>query len=546
MALRPSLLLLVILAVLEVASPARAAGGATTSTLAVGGSHTTTVARPLLSFRGNVVLADEVYRALLNLPKSARATPGLARKIRSRILAFLHRAGYDLAAVRAEVEGDQIALDIDEGRLNKVIFLNEGTVEQIRLHLQFGLPHDVFNRPMLERQLRELSRQFNLKRYEWRLVPSRDPKETGPSTQIETLEPLPNVELIPQQREYELHILLERQQWEAGYGLDASINGLEGVGVGVHYLEGNLLLPNDRWEARGRIAGNLRSNIDGSDTRPVLQAALLEGRWYTPPILKEAFRPFVNLRAYYLDRQRGDLGLNSFKYLPLEASINLGYTFKPDIAVSLGLGFEHRRIFDLHPIMGASPVVFSTPDQQSRFFSIARVEYVLNPDEIRRDRKHEIDVEGRAYDHGVKMMDRLTASYQKPTLIGWHELWIKIRGTLLGGDVLFPDEEPTGGDYLRGAFSSTFYVRKIASLSLELRVSLVRDLFKVSVYHDLAVFGAQDAARTSERSAVADAFGAGIHVMIIDAFELDAYYGVGFATRAGFDRGFTLAIRQAY
>src|SRR6185503_15367868 len=49
--------------------------------------------RPLMVFDGNDVINDEVYRAVLDLPPEAQATPANARIVRARLLDFLHRRG---------------------------------------------------------------------------------------------------------------------------------------------------------------------------------------------------------------------------------------------------------------------------------------------------------------------------------------------------------------------------------------------------------------------------------------------------------------------
>src|SRR3954465_7836391 len=102
---------------------------------------------PLLVFRGNVALLEDVYRSFLDLPASTRANPPTARTVSTRLASFLHRAGYALATVRARAEGEQIVVDIDEGRLDKVIFLGGGAFETLRLRLDLNIPNDVFNHP---------------------------------------------------------------------------------------------------------------------------------------------------------------------------------------------------------------------------------------------------------------------------------------------------------------------------------------------------------------------------------------------------------------
>src|SRR5512140_495958 len=117
---------------------------------------------PLLVFHGNVALVEDVYRAALDLPASTSATPANARSVASRLRRFLHKAGYSLATVQAQVQGDQIAVQIDEGRLDKVIFLGGGAFETLRLRLDLHLHQDVFNKPELERQLKGLAQRLGL------------------------------------------------------------------------------------------------------------------------------------------------------------------------------------------------------------------------------------------------------------------------------------------------------------------------------------------------------------------------------------------------
>jgi hypothetical protein len=187
---------------------------------------------------------------------------------------------------------------------------------------------------------------------------------------------------------------------------------------------------------------------------------------------------------------------------------------------------------------------------------------MFNTNEIRRDRAHELFIDGSLFGTSSNLSgatQKLTSFYQLPIMIGWHELWFRGRGTLVAGDVLFTDEEPMGGDYLRGPFANAFYTHRIVSGSAEFRFSLVRDVYKLSVYHDFALFGAQDLARTVDRASWANALGVGFHALIIEAFQFDVYAGIGWAKginlplppdAAGkvktFDGGFVLSVKQAF
>src|SRR3982751_6054731 len=106
---------------------------------------------PLLVFHGNVALLEDVYRSVLDLPANTSATPANARLVATKLAGFLHRAGYALATVRARPQGEQIIIDVDEGRLDKVIFLGGGAFETLRLRLDFNIEHEVFHPPALGR-----------------------------------------------------------------------------------------------------------------------------------------------------------------------------------------------------------------------------------------------------------------------------------------------------------------------------------------------------------------------------------------------------------
>src|SRR2546428_7069231 len=106
---------------------------------------------PLLVFHGNVALLEDVYRSVLDLNGSTKATPASARMVAVRLASFLHRAGYALATVRARADSEQIIADIDEGRLDKRIFLGGGAFETLRLRLALNNGDPDFNHPDRDR-----------------------------------------------------------------------------------------------------------------------------------------------------------------------------------------------------------------------------------------------------------------------------------------------------------------------------------------------------------------------------------------------------------
>ncbi|MBS2025051.1 MAG: hypothetical protein JST92_21845, partial [Deltaproteobacteria bacterium] len=186
----------------------------------------------LIVFRGTLLFNEYVYRAILQLPADAKATHETARKIAGAIALFLRDAGYELATVRAQVVGDQIEVQVDEGQLDKIILANAGAVTTVRFKLELNLPRDVFNRRELERQLPILARRFHLRSYAYELWPAQRPLFDDEGPQLGDVEELRAVPLFRGGRAYELRILADPDPWGEGFGPEVVINGRVGVEAG--------------------------------------------------------------------------------------------------------------------------------------------------------------------------------------------------------------------------------------------------------------------------------------------------------------------------
>jgi hypothetical protein len=508
------------------------------------GSSAAAFERPLVVFHGNVLLDEVVYRSALDLPASARATAVGAVEVSASIRGLLRRAGYDLATVRATVKGDQIAVEIDEGRLDKIIVLGEGMMESFRFKLELAMPAGVFNRPILERQLRVLAERYRLRRYWYELVPVE--AQEGGDPPAEKVDPAQAGPGIRPGQPYELRIHIASSPWSRGFAPEASLSSPEGLGVGGHYREQDFYVPDDRWEVRARVAGGPRQHLDSDSSPLVLTRVFAEGRWLSPPMLTESLRPALTLRGDLLSLQRADLHLDSFHQATFAASIDAS-VFQPLGMVALGVGIERRFLVAFVEGIGANPLIGRTPRAQTRPYAEAIAEVVFNPGELRTDRKHLLDVEARAY-IGSTSSDRavwLRAAYQHRFPFGWHELWWHVRGTLLAGGVLFPDEESIGG-HLHGPFGGSDFARKLASTGFEFRYSLWRDAIKVGLFYDQMVFGSIDRVADAESPTSAGAGGPALHLLLADQFQIDFYFAFGWKPDGSTDHAPSLVLRQVF
>ncbi|HUJ28271.1 MAG TPA: hypothetical protein VLW85_19750 [Myxococcales bacterium] len=507
------------------------------------------LAAQLLVFRGNVALVEDVYRSVLDLPAATKATPANARMVQQRLSHFLRQAGYQLASVQTHVQGEQIVVDIDEGRLDKIIFVGGGAFETLRLRLDLHIHDDVFNKPELERQLKALAGKLGLSDFAYEVVPV--PNVKAPRVQLEDIEPLEELSLglVRPGRPYELHILVQPGVFRPGISPELEVDSLEGGGVGATYHSGRLLFQDDRFQLGGRVAGAIRQRLEDGPSYVTFTRALGTAE-YDAPALGGVLRPSIQARVDLTDRQRPDLNLESFEYAALEAGVQLLLVPDDYVRASIGAGGERRLLFNAQSPTNVQPL----PGPQysvahDRPFAEAGLTLVLDPESLRRDRHHQLNLGARMYgpphpgDEGAL---HLFLDWQKMWPVGWNEIWASVHALSRSGFVLFAEEESIGdGDLLRGPFGIE-YARRAAGLDLEFRYSLLRDVFKLGVFHHGAAYGRLDRTRGTEKLALADAMGLGVHALIIDEFQLDAYFGVGFASGGQFDKGAALAIRQAF
>jgi hypothetical protein len=506
------------------------------------------LAVPLLVFRGNVGLVEDVYRTVLDLPAGTQATPATARAVTSRLQKFLHDSGYVLGTVRARVEGPQIVVDIDEGRLDKIIFLGGGAFETLRLRLELNLRDGIFNKPELERQLRALGRRLGLGEFAYEVVPVRQVEPPGLQLDFEQLRQTPpGFEGLG--RPYELHVLIQPGVFRPGISPELEVDSLEGGGIGATYQSGRLLSEQDRYRIGGRIAGALRGRLDGSGSYFTFSRLLGEAEYEAPPISR-VLRPSLIARADLSDRQRADLHLESFQFATLEAGVQLLFLPVPQLRASVGVGAQRRLLFSAEPEAGAPPVPgLHYPLAQTRPYADVTLSLTFDPEAIRRDHHHQLALGARicgSSHEGDEGALHLSAGYQKMWHLGWNELWLQAQAISRTGFVVFPEEESIGsGDVLRGPFGGE-YTRRLVALDLEYRLSLVRDTFKVGLFHNAVAYARIDRETGADKLAVANSLGPGVHLLLIDEFQLDASYGVGWASGGKFDWGGWLAIRQAF
>ncbi len=494
-----------------------------------------------MTITGNSVLTTDVYLAVLDLPQNAKPDATTAGAVEKQFTDFLKRSGYLLAAVVAVPIGNTLYVTIDEGRLEKIVFRGRLTFPMVRLRLALDLPRDTFNQPAIERQLTELSKSFNIEMPKWELIRSQTVRHLGPQlTDLSMLGTISGEQLVRPQQPYELHLFFTEQDWSTGPGIDVRSSYFDGFELGVNYQGKSALWGDDRWRA-GLMAGlGLRNDIEANRLYVFPSRVFAEVEWFTPALDSTGtFRPFVLLTGQGNARQRRDLNLENYYSTTNEVSLNLSLPLAEWLAFYTGFGVQHFLVFGARSPPGTEPTIAIDAGARLRTFIETRFEATFESGEGRWDRRHSASIDGRLYAN-LRRPDQPTffelhGLYQKVFPIGWHDVWIRGRGTWLTGDVLFPFEEPLG-DHLRAVFGDIF-VRAAAGIRGEFRFSLTRDLYKIGVFLDTAVYGEQNRDTGTQRIRYGAAFGPSFHALIEGMFQMDLALSFGVISTGRFNTG---------
>lgn len=484
-----------------------------------------------LHFDGQKVLPEALYRTVLKLSPDAGADLATASEVSAQLEHFLHASGYQLAEVEAHLDADAgVHVLIDEGQLEKVVFRGRQTLQTIRFKLALDIPHDVFNRPEVERQVERLGKVLGLEGLRLVLVPSTAMKHVGP--QLEDMPEVKGFELLHQRRAFELHLVLPDREWDTGVGLDIRLGYIDGLELRGNYQGRSGIFVDDRWRLTAWAAGWLRRHVVTDAFYPHLSRVAFDGEYFFPAIAGTGtLRPAIQARADLATRQRKDLSLVDYYASELSAAAWLEWEPSRGIRIQFGGGLFDRRLFGLLPIGPEhDPPAFEPgvgPQAGTRPFAALRLDFTFDPDTERWDRHHVllVDLQQQFPGIGAGPFASVKVYYRFVQPFGWHDLWLRANGFAVWYESTFHDESSLG-DYLHGAFASEF-VRRAASVNTEFRFSLTRDLLKLGVWSEVAVFTAVDRSQDRGPLQLAAAFGPGIHLLLEGMFQLDGYVTFG-------------------
>ena len=502
-----------------------------------------------IRFVGNVVITEEVYRAVLDVPSEALPETDTAQLVADQVQRFLLKSGYELSTVTVALEDGGLTVRIDEGRLEKVVFRGRFTLPMLRFKIALDLPKEVFNRPLLEREVALRAKELGIEPPTWELIETSAIKHQG----VQMLE-TPTIviagrSLIRTQQRFELHFTFGELAWSTGLGVDVRTSWMDGLEVGLNYQSKSLAFANDRWRVALMGGLGLRNDLPQNNIYIFPSRVIADAIWYSPPIDESGTsRGFLSLHSEGIARQRRDFGLENYFALRTELSFNV--QVKPHRTVSLfaGAGVQYFLVGGLQAPLGAPPPFMVADPTRLRSFVEARLDLVFFDGDSRWDRRHAFFLEGRLSANVTRfdlpMFAEVRGAYQLVIPIGWHDVWIRGKGTWMSGDVLFPFEEVLG-EHLPAVFGD-IWVQKAGGVRTEFRYSLVRDLFKVGLFANGIAFAEEqrDGTRAIPR------FGAGVgptaHLLIEGIFQLDLFLNFSVLSSGRFSTGLLVWLNKVF
>ena len=505
-------------------------------------SLTPTSAAPLIAerveVRGNRVLSEDVYRALVALPDTSTITARVGDRIAKRIERFLLLAGYSLAQVQASTEEGRLVLHVEEGHLERVVFPGGSGLGALRLQLMLDVPELVFNRLALERQLDSFRRDTGIRIDRYRLMPVRG-SSVG-MAQIHDLGSFQGAALAPELGRYELQIFVEELDLPPGLGLELEGTPADGLVGAIRYRFADLILLGDRLEVG--VLGGLRIGKIFANQETLRWASRLGGHvsWYSPELFGLPIRVVAGNEVVWWSRSRLDLGLNRYDFFSLRPTIAVRFRPGRFLTFSAGGGALWERLLSFEAVDPLASFRSPTPLQPLAF---AEAQMAFGDETARLDELHQVEV-GATQVFGPEARSVLSLRYRKSVGLGWDDLVLHAGITGVPGSPPFYALE-RAGDEIKGLSADKLYSRLIVSAGAEYRISLVRELYKVGVFYDGAAFKREQSASGSQ-AGYAQTFGLGAHALILSTFRLSVFLAFGFSDSPTFEQSISMTMVQVF
>ncbi len=459
-----------------------------------------------------------------------------------RLVAAYRAEGYTAARGWIRVRDDHVDLEIDEGRIGRILFRGPNPVLKLLLSQSIDLPEGVFVEDAVRARLAPLDALPEVRGAAW-FVREGDEwvrQEIPGAVRAQVL-----VIVIPTVR-------------SVGFDVGIGFDPIYGILLRPSWARPDLAAEGDHLQATATVAFPLQSTLFDPDPQPRWIYGDLGVTYRMRPLGQSPVAPRFGVSGALIQTPRLDRGLAQLMFERSQVRLDAVLTRSEQWMPSLGVFASQAAVLRTVDLDDIDPLDLATPprlDGVWRFGVTGALEAHPRSTLIRSDLRPRLLVEGAiGWSAENEPYARIVGEARGALRLRSNLLLLGVYGGLVAGDVRIHDALRVGGRRQRAVFQDLYYSRAVVQAETDLRFKIVRDL-QIGAIYQHSLFEDTVVDPTAPMLAWANAFGPGVHLVLVDQLSVDVYWAMGFAppsyapfspTGKRFGQTLSLTIQSAY
>ncbi|MBW1877305.1 MAG: hypothetical protein JRI25_00550 [Deltaproteobacteria bacterium] len=442
-----------------------------------------------------------------------------------RVEAMYAAEGFPAARAWHVLDEDQVTIEVDEGRIHRITFVGANSLEKVlysdNVHLLAGILYE----PLLLQSLQTLQETQGLRSVTHSLA--------------EGDEFLPNrLGFVVPERVLTVYLIGDEDR---GWGFGFEVEAPWGLMLQGSYDAPGLLANGAHFTTRLALAFPVHQYVIEEEPkfRWVYGKYGLDYRF--APFREGRVSPLITARASLAKFQRTDLGIESVYVNQNGLQASLQIEISRVLRQTLGVRVENAQVIDIDFLTEEG--TFDEPRSAVRGTLVSETEVEFDDGTLRSDLRDRLAVEANVAMNPLgELLLRAKLEGQWAIAVGHDDLLLRARGLYIAGDVRFYHERPLASPTQRVFFADRYWVREAGQVEVAYRKRIRRNI-KLGLFHDLSVF--VNRLDPELPLALANGGGPSLHLLLLDQFAFDFYYGVGLSPE-GLGHNMYLKLRTVY
>lgn len=447
-----------------------------------------------------------------------------------KINRFYHLGGFILAKTYLiEETPEKLTLLVDEGRLQRIVFLGLNSIDTLRMKYYFHLPKRIYNINTVQNETQRLKKEYKYKDVEFSLKPAEKGDLAFFQLDKEFDLPLLGKARLPFFGEitsrYNLEIIFVSKPLSESdtlsYGLRTSYK--KGFIPEIEYYIPSFFMKKDSLTI-GSSTGILYGFDFKFNELPKWTFLEAHSDYNFPPAFEDYFTPMASVSAHLSRASRTDIGLSSYNFLILDGILAPGITLLRKLKIYAGAGGEKAHIFE--PDIDKDSRYQVDIEKHTETWGLVRLRTSadLRILKLKRTRKLQIEEAYDYYFNGDNIFNKL--NIEMNGIIDFKNLdsfCYAIEYDRIWNKPPFYHEISVANSNFKGFMGDSYYSRNMIRSANEYMISVYKDLYYLGFFTDLVYFEGSGYDLTGYQEGIV----AGIagHVIFLDQFELNLFLG---------------------